>query len=394
MSSDENVESTDAETTPPETTAAATPSSPPPTSSVKVLEPATPTRSFWTRIDQPYLFGLLVTLGGLTAFIVGMMISNLATVIIYVAFAAFAALGLDPAVRFLERRGLKRVWSVLAVIVGLLVVMGLALWLIVPTIVEQVSLFVKSVPQLVKDFMSSSLYHGLESQFGDQFEKLVKDVTGFLTDPGTAVSIGGGALQIGSSIASGISGFIIVLVLTLYFVAGLPTIKSSLLRLAPARNRARAADITDQITNAVGGYVMGMVTLAFFNAVVALLLFLFIGLPFPPLMATVAFFITMIPLIGPLLFLAIGTLIALFANPLGALIFALIYLIYIQVEAYVLTPRVMTKAVSVPGSLVVIGATAGGTLLGLLGALVAVPVTASVLIIIKQIWIPRQDSRV
>ena len=75
------------------------------------------------------------------------------------------------------------------------------------------------------------------------------------------------------------------------------------------------------------------------------------------------------------------------------LIFAIVYLVYMQVEAYLLTPRVMNRTISVPGSLVVIGALVGGTLLGLLGALVAIPVTASVLLIIKQIVIPRQDAK-
>jgi predicted PurR-regulated permease PerM len=64
-----------------------------------------------------------------------------------------------------------------------------------------------------------------------------------------------------------------------------------------------------------------------------------------------------------------------------------------QLEAYVLTPRVMNRAISVPGALVVIGALIGGTLLGLLGALVAVPVTASILLIVKQVLIPKQDAR-
>ena len=112
------------------------------------------------------------------------------------------------------------------------------------------------------------------------------------------------------------------------------------------------------------------------------------------LLAVVAFLITLIPLVGSLLFWVIGTGIALFVNPVSAIIFAAIYLVYMQVEAYVLTPRVMNRAVSIPGSLVVIGALVGGTLLGLLGALVAVPVTASILIIIKKVWIPRQDARV
>ena len=94
------------------------------------------------------------------------------------------------------------------------------------------------------------------------------------------------------------------------------------------------------------------------------------------------------------MFWIIGTGLALFTDPLGALIFAVIYLVYMQIEAYVITPRVMNKAIAIPGSLVVIDALAGGTLLGLLGALVAVPVAASILIIIKQVWVPRQDARV
>ncbi len=358
------------------------------------VEPMTPSRSFWTRIDRPFVFGFLVTLGALGAILLGLALSNLATVLIYIALALFAALGLDPAVRFLERRGLKRTISVLIVILSLIVVVALILWMILPIVIEQIASFVRSVPGMIADFQRSDVYATLEKQFGDQFEDLVADVQKFLTNPGNIATIGGGALKVGASIATGISGAIVVLVLTLYFVASLPGMKHSMLRLIPARDRARTSDITDQITDSVGGYVMGMVVLAFFNAVLAFLLYFFLGLPFPPLMATVAFCITLIPLVGSVMFWIIGTTLALFTNPLGALIFALVYLVYMQVEAYVITPRVMNKAISIPGSLVVIGALAGGTLLGLLGALVAVPVAASILIIIKQVWVPRQDSRV
>jgi predicted PurR-regulated permease PerM len=161
----------------------------------------------------------------------------------------------------------------------------------------------------------------------------------------------------------------------------------------PARNRAGVADMTEQITDSVGGYLMGMVVLAFCNAVVAFFLLLFLGFPFPALMAVVAFCITLIPLVGSVLFWAIGTVLVLFVDPVDALIFAGVYLVYMQLEAYVLTPRVMNRTISVPGSLVVIGALVGGTLLGLLGALVAIPVTASILLIIKQVVVPRQDEK-
>jgi predicted PurR-regulated permease PerM len=167
-----------------------------------------------------------------------------------------------------------------------------------------------------------------------------------------------------------------------------------MMQFAPARNRPRVRELTNQITDSVGGYLMGMVILAFFNSVVATLLHWALQLPYPLLMGVLAFSITIIPLVGPVLYWIFATVLALFTSPLAALIFGICYLIYIQIEAYVITPRVMSKAISIPGSLVVIGALIGGTLLGLIGALVAVPVTASILLIIKQVYIPKQDAKV
>ena len=216
----------------------------------------------------------------------------------------------------------------------------------------------------------------------------------FITDPANIAAVSGGLLKVGAGIATAISGALIVVVLTLYFVASLPGIKESMMQFAPARNRPRVRQLTNQITDSVGGYLMGMVILAFFNSVVATLLPLVLGLPYPLLMGVLAFSITIIPLVGPVLYWIFATVLALFTSPLAALIFGICYLIYIQIEAYVITPRVMSKAISIPGSLVVIGALIGGTLLGLIGALVAVPVTASILLIIKQVYIPKQDAKV
>ncbi|WP_309064970.1 AI-2E family transporter [Microbacterium sp.] len=360
----------------------------------EAVEAPLPRRSIWTRMDRPFRLGFLLTAGGLSALLMAIALTNLSTVLIYIAIALFAALGLDPAVRMLERRGLSRGLSVASVIVALVVVVTLVLVMIVPVVVEQVTKFIESVPDVVDDFMRTDLYTALEAQFGGQVEALLADAQAFLTDGKTLTALGGGALKVGTSIATGISAFVVVFVLTIYFVVGLPGIKTSMLRLAPARKREQTRDIVDQITESVGGYVQGMVILASANALVAFVLYLVLGLPFPPLMATIAFLVTLIPLVGPLLFLAIGTVTALLADPVHALIFGVIYLVYIQFEAYVLTPKVMSRTVSVPGSLVVIGALAAGTLLGLLGALVAVPATASILIMINQILIPKQDARV
>ena len=363
----------------------------------RFVEAAPPRASFWTRIDRPFGFGFLVTLGGLGAILLGLALSNLSTVLIYIAFALFAALGLDPAVRWLEKHGLSRAWAVVTVIVALALVLVVIVLAILPTVIDQIATFVTGIPATIRNFTHTEFYGWLENQFGVGLNDLVTEVQKFLSDPARIAQIGGGALQIGTGIATGIatgvSGGLIVLVLTLYFLATLPSMKSGLLRLAPARDRRSVDRITEQITESVGGYVMGMVGLAFINAVIVFVLYLVLGLPFPPLMATVAFLITLIPLVGSVLFWIIGTGIALFSSPVMALIFAAVYVVYMQVEAYVITPRVMSKAIAIPGSLVVIGALVGGTLLGLLGALIAVPVTASILIIIKQVWIPRQDAR-
>ena len=364
----------------------------------RVVEAAAPTASIWTRIDRPFVFGFLVTLGGLSAILLGLALRSLSEVLIYIAFALFAALGLEPAVQWLERHRMKRALAVVIVILAFAVVLGLIVWSIVPIVVKQIAQFATSFPETIAAFTRTDLYHFMEKQFGaglhDLIAQLQSQAQKFLSDPQQLTQLGGGALQVGGAIASGLSGVLIVIVLTLYFLATLPSMKTGLLQLAPARNRGGIDRISTQIVDAVRGYVMGMVILAFINAMVVLVLYLVLGLHFPPLMATLAFLITLIPLVGPLLFLVLGSVVALFVNPVLALVFAIIYLVYIQIEAYVITPRVMNRAISIPGSLVVIGALVGGTLLGLLGALIAVPVTASILIIIKQVWIPRQDARI
>lgn len=351
-------------------------------------------KPFWAHLDSPFTAGLLLTLGGLVAVLLGIALTNIATVIIYIALAMFASLGLDPVLKWFERHNVKRVWAIVIVFLIFGVIAVGLLWLVVPTLITQVSQFLTGIPDTIANFEKSDTYAWLEGIFGPGLNTLVDEVQTFITNPANIAAISGGLLKIGAGIATAVSGGLIVIVLTLYFVASLPAIKESMMQFAPARNRPKVRDMTNQITESVGGYLMGMVILAFFNSIVAFLLHLILGLPYPLLMGVLAFSITIIPLVGPVLYWIFASILALFTNPLSALIFAIAYLIYIQIEAYVITPRVMSKAISIPGSLVVIGALIGGTLLGLIGALVAVPVTASILLIIKQVYIPRQDAKV
>ncbi len=347
----------------------------------------------WTGISRPFPAGFFLTLGGLTAFLLAMALGRLSTVLIYIAIALFVALALDPLVRMLVRRGLSRAWSIVIVFGGLAVILGGALWLLIPPVVRQVEQFIGDIPAFVNDLIDSDAVRWVETNFGDSLGDILQEVQGFVTNPANIAAIGGGLLQVGVNIGTFISGAIIVLVLSLYFLASLPRMKNTLVRLTPARSRATVSDMTGQITDSVGGYLAGMVVLALCNAVFAFIVLMILQQPFAALLAALAFGITLIPLVGSVLFWATATVFTLIVNPTAGLIFAIVYLVYMQIEAYLLTPRVMNRTISVPGALVVIGALVGGTLLGLLGALVAIPVTASVLLIIKQIVIPRQDAK-
>ncbi|KAJ1684689.1 hypothetical protein LUZ63_020095 [Rhynchospora breviuscula] len=350
-------------------------------------------RPMWWAFARPYAAGFFLTLGGLTAILLGMALSNLSTVLIYIAIALFIALALDPLVRMLMRRGLSRAWSIVIVFGGLAIVLVGALWLLIPPVVRQVEQFVTDIPRFVNELINSDAVKWVEANFGDSLGDILKEVQSFFTNPANLTAIGGGLLQVGVTVATAISGAIIVLVLSLYFLASLPAMKNSLVRLTPARNRETVSQMTGEITDSVGGYLSGMVVLAMINAVFAFIVLTIVQQPFAALLAALAFGITLIPLVGSVLFWGTATVFTLIVDPTSGLIFAIVYLIYMQLEAYVLTPRVMSRTISVPGSLVVIGALVGGTLLGLLGALVAIPVTASLLLIVKQIIIPRQDAK-
>ena len=185
-------------------------------------------------------------------------------------------------------------------------------------------------------------------------------------------SIGGGVLQVGLGIASGAFGLIIVLILTLYFTASLNSMKRGLYQLVPATKRAGFADIAEQISQSVGRYVVGQATLALVNGILSFIFLSIIGAEYPALFAFLAFMFSLVPLVGTLSGSILITLSCLVFDGVPTAIAALIYyVIYMQIEAYVLNPNIMNRAVKVPGVIVVIAALAGGTLLGILGALIA-----------------------
>jgi len=355
----------------------------------------TPHRRLMIDLGHPFVWGFTATVGALIAVSLAGAIASLSAILVSIGVALFVALALDPLVRWLETHGMGRGLSIAVVFAAFALIIGGVLALVVPTAVVQITQFARAVPGYITDLQNSDAFKNLVALTGssDVYANILTQAQAWLSNPANLLAIGGGALAVGTGVVNAISGTLIVLVLTLYFLASLRSMTSALERLAPAHARPQVAQITGQITESVGGYVSGMAILAFANAVFAFILMTILGVPFAALLAFLALLITMIPMVGPVLFWLLASVVILFTSPLSALIFAAVYFAYMQVEAYVMTPRVMNKAVDIPGSLVLIGAMVGGTLLGLLGALVAVPVTASFLMIVNTVFIPRQDAR-
>lgn len=337
--------------------------------------------------------GFVVTLGVLTALALGAAVVSLTYVLTLVFVSLFISLGLDPVVRKLAGLGMSRVRAVFCV-AGAIVLFGAAvLCLIVPLLVTEGSALLVSLPGRLEGIESQNWFMALDDTLDGALVPGIEWLQRAVSDPVLWVALGNGALKAGFGVANGVFAVLFVTMLTLYFVIGLDAIKNGFYDLIPASRRAAAVEIAEEIAASVGSYLSGMAILATINATFTFLLLTILQVPFAPVLAVLALPITMIPLIGSVISTAIVTAVALFHSPGTALAVLLVMIIYMQVEAYVLTPRVVGKAISIPASMVLIGAMAGGTLAGLLGALVACPASAALLLIIKKVIVPAQANR-
>ncbi|MBF4590451.1 MULTISPECIES: AI-2E family transporter [unclassified Curtobacterium] len=340
-----------------------------------------------------FRIGFMGGIGVLVALLAGSLIGQLSTVLVYIGVALFIALGLDPLVTFMERY-VPRWLAILAVVVTVLAAFAGVVFAVVPILITQATNLVQNFPQIVQDLSGQQWVQDLSKQLNGSFDvnHALQSLQSFVEDPGNLLSLGGGILAVGSGILSGITGALIVLILMLYFLASMRGMKRMMYRFVPASRRENYIAVSEEVTSSVGRYVVGQITQAGINGVLSLALLIIIGAPLPVLLATFAFLGSLIPLVGTISAAVVISLLCFFASPATALTAAVYYLVYMQVESYVISPRIMSRAVQVPGALVVIAAVAGATIGGVLGALVAVPVAASVIIIVQKVIYPRQEQ--
>jgi predicted PurR-regulated permease PerM len=339
--------------------------------------------------QSPFYVGFFGALGVLLAYGLWHMVGQLTQVITLLVVALFISLALNPLVEAMVQREIRRPLAVATVFVGLVAVFVSLGLIVVPPVVQQGSLLAESAPSYLDSLLNNRLVRDLDTHY-QVAERLQAELQSRVTDGKFMSGIAGGVLGAGKAVLSGFFSFFTVLVLTLYFLSSLPKVKQAAYGVVPASRRPRVISLSEEIMRRVGSYAIGQVAVAAINATASFIMMSIVGIPYAAVLAVAVGFLGLLPMIGATLGAALVCTVAVFDEPRKAVIALIYYVVYQQIENYVVAPRIMQRTVSVPGAVTVVAALAGGALLGMLGALLAIPVAAGLLLLYEEVLVPRQ----
>ncbi len=340
---------------------------------------------------HPFYFGFIATLGALTAIVLMRALASVSQIFVLILIALFLATGLNPAVEALKKRNLSRSAAVTVIFSSVILFVIFFSLVVVPPVISQGTHLIENAPQLLQDLMKNETINQLNTQYGliDTLQERLKSIT---SDGTLLISTFGGVIGVGKSVLSGFFTALTILVLTLYFITSLPQAIDLGLSLVPASRRDRVGLLTHAVIARVGSFVGSQILIAAMAAVFVVILGTILGLPSPIAIGMIVLVAALIPLIGHFIGCGIFTLIALTQSWVIGLIAFVAYVVYVQIENYVVTPRIMKRTLSVPGAVTIIAALIGSSLLGLVGGLLAVPVAASIILILDEVVIPRANN--
>ena len=333
----------------------------------------------------PFLVGLMGALGVAVAYFLVRGLSQIGSVLAIIGMSLFLAIGLSPLVAFLERHGQRRLTSVLVVVAGFLGLVGAFVIAAVPPVSREIHDLIANYPRYRHDLITGRGWFG---RLAVRFH-----LTGYITGhtklrlPASAL-LGAGKMLIGVGVA-----VTSVVALTIYFLIALPGVRTLWLSLVPRSRRERALLLTDETFNRIGGFMLGNLFTSLISAVFTYVWLVAWGIPYPILLALFVAIFDLIPIIGSTIAGIVVSLVALTKGlPIG-IATAAYYLGYRLLEDYLINPRVMKRTVSVSPGLTIIATLIGGSLLGLLGALIAIPTAATIQLLLEEVVIPGQNGR-
>jgi predicted PurR-regulated permease PerM len=335
---------------------------------------------------SPFFIGLAATAG--VAVTIGLIeiVIHARSVLILIGLALFVAAGLDPAVSWLTRHGMRRWLAVIIVVLLVLAVIGGFLAAAIPPLATQTTALANQLPHYAKQLQDHSSELGkLNAKY-----QLEKRLDKLIATRGTTVVtglVGAGEIVIGA-----VGSLFVVVVLTIYFLAGLPRIKLFAYRLAPQSRRARVILLGDEIFTKVGAYVLGNVATSVIAGIGTFAWMMIFRIPYPVLLGLFVALLDLIPVIGSTIGGIIVTLVALTVSLPVALFTIGFYVGYRLAEDYLLVPRILGRAVKVPAVVSVVAVLVGGALLGIIGALVAIPAAAALRLWLDEVAFRRLDN--
>lgn len=336
---------------------------------------------------SPLQIGFLLTLGALSAFGLVTAIVNLRTILVLVLLALAIALGLNPAVSWLHEHRIRRGLAVLIVALGVIGLLVLAGWAVVPVVTEQVNLLMIQSPSYLQNLRQNPQIAAFDAQF-----QVIDRAVSYLTSGELITGLFGGLVGAGQVVANVIFTVIITTVLTLYFLITLPSIKELIYQLAPASRRPRVRYLANEMFRRVGGYVSGLFTVVLISMTVAFTFLNIVGMGrYAMALTVVVGMFAFVPLVGTTISMIILSIVGFAFSPTTGLITLAFFLVYQQIDAYFIQPRVFAHSVQIPAVLVMLAAISGGLLIGMIGAILAIPITAALLLLYREVLVPHLD---
>ena len=340
-----------------------------------------PRRGTWSH--NPFVTGFLLAAGALLAWWFGGLIQQASSVLILVIVSLFLAFGLNPVVQWLIRRGIRHSVAVLLVALGFIAALALFVLAIAPVVADQIATLTENAPGYF-----DQLQHNRQIEKLDQKYDVIQKAKEYVTSGDLTQQVFGGVLGVGLAILGAVANVFIVLVLTLYFMASLDTVKRNLYRLAPASRRETVADLGDRILEGIGGYVSGAFIVALCAGLTTLVFLFIVGMgEYAVALALIVAVLDVIPMIGATLGAVVVCAIGLATDLKVGIACIIFYIVYQQIENYLIYPRVMSRSVDISGAMTVIAALVGASLLGVIGALLAIPTAAAIMLLVREVFI-------
>lgn len=301
--------------------------------------------------------------------------------------AVFLAIVLAPLVDGVqERLGMGRGAASSLVVLGLTAILGLLLLIVLSPVIDSIGDFSDQVPELVAEFNQSDLGKQLNDETHAS-ELLQQNAEKIVTGVGNAA---GGLLGVTASAFGVFVMTFSVVFMTLFLVKDLPSYRRSLLGLLGNESAVRWHRISENVITTTSRYMVGNIVISLICAVVYGITAVLLGLPYALALAVIAGVLDMIPNIGSLIAGIIIGIVALTVSPFALVVFVIVILVYQQFENYVLQPTIIGKAADISGFLVIFSVLFWGALFGIVGAIVGVPITAAILIVINELTADRQ----